>query len=102
MPKEVVFDNHEFFQLPDGVEVPVDVDLQKSNELLGRGYSVMRRAAVVRWTRDRMLVELGVAKLEVSTHRETDPHYLALDRSACNRLIRSLRKARDQAFGADA
>lgn len=101
MPKEVAFDTREFFQMPDGSEVPAG-DLQADLDLHNKGYEVMRRGAVVRWTRDQMLVELGVAKLEVSTHRESEPHYMALDRNGINRLIRSLRKARDQAFGADA
>lgn len=97
MPKEIAFSgDSEFIQLPDGSEVPVTEDL------LGKGHSLLRRGAVVRWTRDHMLVELGVAKLELATHAEADPHYMTLDRNGVNRLIRSLRRARDQAFGADA
>lgn len=69
---------------------------------LGKEHMILRRGAVVRWDRDHMLVELGVAKIELGAHREADPHYLSLDRNGVNRLIRSLRKARDQAFGADA
>jgi hypothetical protein len=96
MPKEIAFSDREFVQLPDGGEVPV------TDDLMGKGHQIMRRGAIVRWSRDHMLVELGVAKIEVSAHSETDGHYLTLDRTATNRLIRSLRKARDQAFGADA
>lgn len=96
MPKEIAFSDHEFIQLPDGSEVPV------TDDLMGKGHQIVRRGAIVRWARDQMLVELGVAKIEVSAHRETDAHYLSLDRNGVNRLIRSLRKARDQAFGADA
>lgn len=96
MPKEIAFSDHEFIQLPDGSEVPV------TDDLMGKGHQIIRRGAIVRWTREHMLVELGVAKIEVSARGETDAHYLSMDRTAVNHLIRSLRKARDQAFGADA
>lgn len=96
MPKEIVFENREFVSLPDGSEEPV------TEEHLGTGLLIMRRGTVVRWERGLMSIGLGVAKLEVSAHGEHDPHYLELDRSGINRLIRALRKARDQAFGADA
>lgn len=96
MPKEIAFNNREFIQLPDGSEVPV------TDDLMGKGHQIVRRGAIVRWTRDLNIVELGVAKIEVSAHSEAEAHYLDLDRAGVNRLIRSLRKARDQAFGADA
>lgn len=40
-------------------------------------------------------------KLE-SEHPESNGWFVNLDRSGINHLIRTLRKARDQAFGADA
>lgn len=58
---------------------------------------------VVKWGQEYNAVELGVV---VPGHEgEGDPHwgwYTHLDRANINRLIRTLRRARDQAFGADA
>ena len=94
MPKEVVLTNPVFLDDEHG-ETPLSA--------LDEGVTgaLYQRGVLVRWSRDRD-VELGVAKLEISTHDEKDQHYLTLDRSGINRLIRSLRKARDQAYGTDA
>ena len=64
----------------------------------------------VRWNRDGEYVQI-VTK-ETDTHggrlvgdapetHVTDGLYVDLDRNAINRLIRNLRRARDQAFGRD-
>jgi hypothetical protein len=95
MPKELVMSGREFAMLGDG-EIAVE-DIKPES-----GAVILRRGAVVRWTRDTDLVELGVSKVATSNHEESGQHYMTLDRTAVNRLIRSLRKARDQAFGADA
>lgn len=53
--------------------------------------------AEVGWSREAEFVQLA-------TH-DGNPghgHYVDLDRAACNKLIRDIRRARDQAFGADA
>jgi hypothetical protein len=52
---------------------------------------------IVKWVRD-CFVEVGVAPDETPASGA----YINLDRSNLNRLIRSLRRARDQAFGVDA
>lgn len=94
MPKEVVLTYPMFTDDKQG-ETP----LTALDE--GVAGDIYRRGAVLRWGRNGY-VELGVAKLEVSTHVEREPHYLKLNRDEINKLIRNLRKARDQAFGADA
>jgi hypothetical protein len=52
----------------------------------------------VRWNRDDTVVHLGVRKED----EPNDTRYAYLDRAGVNKLIRVLRRARDQAFGADA
>jgi hypothetical protein len=76
----------------------------------------------VGWGRDAQYVQLGTVIPESEgkiQHRNTNPDnpnlwedvdcpqgeagwFVQLDRDGCNRLIRTLRRARDQAFGADA
>lgn len=59
--------------------------------------------AEVGWCRhrddDRHHVQVGILGPEDS---RSDARYVSLDRDGINRLIRALRKARDQAFGTDA
>ena len=60
----------------------------------------------VQWVKDQY-VQVGVAFLPPPSDPtvksvEWDGKYTTLDRAEVNRLIRILRKARDQAFGADA
>ena len=59
----------------------------------------------VGWSRDDH-VQLGTIVLDVADQRvrdvSKDGMYVQLDRTGINRLIRALRKARDQAFGPDA
>lgn len=60
----------------------------------------------VQWAKE-MYVQIGVAHLPppvdpVEEAIEWNGQYLTLNRAEINRLIRTLRKARDQAFGADA
>lgn len=83
-------------------------------------------AVKVGWTRDRGHVELAVVESVDGAYVEhpslsmaitesagpyvsvpaqvgnTGPLYIQLDRAGLNRLIRTLRKARDAAFGSDA
>jgi len=94
MPKEVITN-------PDMFAVIGDDEVLAERLPAGGGHALYARGAVIRWNRAQY-VELGVAKLEVSTHTEVAPHYVTLGRIEINRLIRALRKARDQAFGADA
>lgn len=58
---------------------------------------------VVEWAREKGFVQMVTGRCgEPSTMRDIEGWYLCLDREGINRLIRTLRKARDQAFGADA
>lgn len=63
--------------------------------------------AEVTWTRaPKDHVELGVVRRNIAGQRiqgeGNDGMYVSLDREGVNRLIRVLRRARDQAFGSDA
>lgn len=70
-----------------------------------RGDTAVVEHVAVGWTKDAA-VQLGVqAGPKVSMSIDGDPDHrslwMDLDRAGCNRLIRSLRKARDVAYGAD-
>ena len=83
-----------------GARVPLVVEEGKPVE-----FGVMDTTAVkVGWTRDRDHVELAVVECKGGAFADMDERtrYLQLDRDGLNRLIRTLRKARDQAFGSDA
>lgn len=100
MPKEGTWSKSGPFAVgPKGGEHPVS-DLPE-----GDGQTVYQRAVVVRWTKSQAprsdYLEVGVAKVRTADNFEVDAHYLDLDRAGVNRLIRSLRKARDDAFGRD-
>jgi hypothetical protein len=59
-----------------------------------------QRGLAVCWTRAGALVSLGpVARAEDGSDVDVPGHWVNLDWSQCNRLIRFLRNARDQAFG---
>jgi len=67
--------------------------------------------AEVSWSSEGEYVQLGtVNEKSTATVRddsESEPEtlfgwFITLDRAACNRLIHSLRRARDSAFGKDA
>ena len=64
----------------------------------GDSYQQGEAWAEVTWHRDDTVVHLGVRKED---EPET-PMFAYLDRAGVNKLIRVLRRARDQAFGADA
>lgn len=95
MPKESVAVGVEFADTEHG---EIDVDDLKP----GSNAPIYQRRVITRWTRDGGYVEIGVAKVSVSDLTERDPHYGILTRDDINRLIRTLRKARDQSFGTDA
>lgn len=83
-----------------GRRVPLVVEEGKPAE-----FGIMDTTAVkVGWTRDREHVELAVVQCKDGAFLDMDERtrYLQLDRAGLNLLIRNLRKARDQAFGADA
>lgn len=60
----------------------------------------------VGWSREQGDIQIATVAPEgvqlESEHPESNGWFVNLDRSGINRLIRTLRKARDQAFGADA
>lgn len=99
MPKETVEGAHGSFAIIEGNEVGLD-DIPMDNAEPLKFYE---RRMITRWARESGYVELGVAKVEITTEdEEVDAHYVLLTRDAINRQIRIMRKARDQAFGADA
>lgn len=61
--------------------------------------------AEVSWSREAEYVQLGTVNPDENATTEdciTNGWFVTLDRVQINRLIRVLRRARDQAFGADA
>jgi hypothetical protein len=59
-----------------------------------------QRGLGVHWTRGGGLVQLGpTATFEDGTEAHVPGFWLSLDWSQCNRLIKFVRNARDQAFG---
>ena len=62
--------------------------------------------AEVSWDRGKDHVSVAVIRRSIDGERVkgegNDGMYVSLDREGVNRMIRSLRKARDQAFGSDA
>lgn len=96
MPKEMIWsDSVPFVRNEKGDESPA------SEQPAGTGQPVYRRGVHVGWARERY-VEVGVGVFSPSTEIGSESHYTSLDREGINRLIRSLRKARDAAFGSDA
>ena len=96
MPKEVIYSSDGAYMLAtDGNEYP-EVGIPE-----GTVGQYRQRGVHVGWTRKRH-VEVGVASFDVSREMPSDGVFLALDRDGINRLIRSLRKARDAAYGSDA
>jgi hypothetical protein len=97
MPKELIYS-------PEALRVRLDDD---ASSTVLQNYPVEHLA--VGWSSDRG-VQVGVtagpaAKIRIDqgdTGGETDSLWLDLDREGINRLIRTLRKARDAAYGADA
>lgn len=54
------------------------------------------------WSREAYFAQLGVTIEDPSIDWEKRGYFIQLDRDGINRLIRALRKARDQVFGKDA
>jgi hypothetical protein len=91
MPKE-------YIECADfGRRVPIVVEEGKPAEFA----TLDTVAAKVGWTRDRGHVELAVVRCTEGAYDDFDARYMQLDRAGLNRLIRTLRKARDAAFGRD-
>lgn len=97
MPKELTYtDAPAFLLMPDGNEYP---EGHEPSEASGGKY--FRRGVQVGWTRHQ-IVEIGVAQFDPSRELPTKGVFMSLDRAGINRLIRTLRKARDAAYGSDA
>lgn len=97
MPKEITYsDTPAYLKMPDGNEHPEGHEPKDTD-----GGKYFRRGVHVGWAKDRH-VEIGVAQFDPSRETPSDGVFTTLDRDGINRLIRSLRKARDAAFGADA
>lgn len=96
MPKELIYsDTPAFVRDEDGNETPASAQPPSS------GQPVYHRGVMVGWSRSKY-VEVGVGVFSPATEVGAESHYTTLDRDGINRLIRTLRKARDAAFGADA
>lgn len=54
------------------------------------------------WSREAEYVQLGTVTTDESVEWDERGYFVQLDREGINRLIRSLRRARDQVFGKDA
>lgn len=97
MPKELIYSRE---------ALDAKVGAEENTPAAGR-YPVEHLA--VGWARDRG-VQIGMAAGPTATIRidegvtggDTDSLWMDLDRDGCNRLIQSIRKARDAAYGADA
>lgn len=99
MPKEVIYSSTNGYRIaPNGGEHSASSDAPLPE---GTSDTIHRRAVHVGWSRNRY-VEVGVAQFEIATEKADGGIYLDLDREGINRLIRTLRKARDAAFGSDA
>jgi hypothetical protein len=96
MPRDVVFStSSDDLPLVDWAELLGSLATDESIELV-RG----QRGIGVHWTRGGGFVQLGPTALaEDGSDVEVPGHWIDLDWSQCNRLIRFLRHARDQAFG---
>lgn len=107
MPKEITYSDQPDYVLMDdgneatpgwgGAEDPRDGDAR-------RNYPVLRRGLSVGWSREQGHVEIGMNAFDISTQSGScdSGMYATFDRAGLNRIIRALRKARDQAYGADA
>lgn len=104
MPKEVIYsDQPEFIANDDGSHgTPGWVGDDPRDGDARRRAPVQRHVAVVGWSPDQF-VEVGI---DTTRNGSRDPgsggQYATFDRQGINRLIRTLRKARDAAYGSDA
>ena len=100
MPKEITYtDAPAFLAMPDGNEFPEGSP--EADRAVNHGGKWRRRGAHVGWVKGRS-VEIGVASFDPSREMPNDGVFMSLDRDGINRLIRTLRKARDAAYGSDA
>lgn len=99
MPKELIYGDEPYLKMPDGNEY-AEYSVE-AGEHKDQGGKWMQRGVHVGWTRGRF-VEVGAAAFDPSRQMPNDGVFMTLDRDGINRLIRALRKARDQAYGADA
>lgn len=96
MPKETIRSiGNPFVKLENGNEVVHD-----SPEIRGLNLPVLQRGISVRWGRHKE-VEIGVHEFEISTGAIVSGHFSSFDRDGLQDLLRTVRKARDQAFGKD-
>jgi hypothetical protein len=99
MPKEITYSNDgPQVRLPDGGNIPA------AQADPGHGLPIYQSGVHVGWNRAGW-VEVGAAPFCTATGEpSSEPrpgYFLTLDRDGVNRVIRALRKARDQAFGRD-
>lgn len=100
MPKEITYTNDPAFLLVGQNEYSEGSD--EANKYIGTGEGKwLQRGIHIGWVKGKS-VEIGAASFDPSHERPSDGVFMSLDRDGINRLIKSLRKARDQAYGADA
>lgn len=97
MPRDVVFStSSDDLPLVNWDELLTLADTDENPLQFRRG----QRGVGVHWSRGGGFVQLGPTALdENGTDVEVPGHWIDLDWSQCNRLIKFLRNARDQAFG---
>lgn len=102
MPKEITYTSDgAYLAMPDGNEYPEGSPESERAITKEAGGKWFQRGIHVGWVKGRF-VEIGAASFDPSRELPTNGVFMSLDRDGINRLIRSLRKARDQAYGADA
>lgn len=109
MPKETIRDTYYGMTYPiiEGQPVTVGsttapsyIDVDPGGSTVGFSQPEYRYVAV-RWDRTGIVTVDTADAIDRGVEGVFGPH-VHLDRDGINRLIRALRKARDQAFGADA
>lgn len=99
MPKEVIYDEQYGvkvrFDSADG-SVVTPSDIVEGDDTLHTVSTAMLKVA---WGRDTYV---SLASVNDDDPDGFEAQHVNLDRAGINRLIRTLRKARDQAYGADA
>ena len=90
MPKEIINSRYYGQEVHDAL-TGTDVRVEPTHLHIG-------------WTKDREHVEVAVINTDIKSGHPGDSArgwFMQMDREGCNRAIRALRKARDDAFGRD-
>jgi hypothetical protein len=100
MPREITYgEQPAFLAMADGNEYPAGSVEAKKFEGTGAG-KYRRRGVEVSWVNGGV-VEVGVAAFDPAKERPNGGVFTTLDRDGINKMIRTLRIARDAAYGKD-